>query len=156
MVVLAVNLSWGLNFLAIKYAVDEMPPVFAAGLRFALIFILLLPFLRLPKGNIKPLLTAAFVIGALHFGILYYAISLADDISSVAIATLTNVPFATLLAIIFLGERIGLISIAGMVLAFSGVMVLGFDPKRWSISSICRWLCWRLLFMRSGRSCLGD
>ncbi len=129
MVVLAVNLSWGLNFLAIKYAVDEMPPVFAAGLRFALIFILLLPFLRLPKGNIKPLLTAAFVIGALHFGILYYAISFADDISSVAIATLTNVPFATLLAIIFLGERIGLISITGMVLAFSGVMVLGFDPK---------------------------
>jgi len=129
MVVLALNLAWGLNFLAIRYAVEELPPVFSAGLRFALIFLLLVPFMRFPKGSIRPLLTAAFVIGALHFGILYYAISFADDISSVAIATLTNVPFATLLAVIFLGERIGLISITGMVLAFAGVMILGFDPK---------------------------
>jgi len=129
LVVLAVNLCWGLNFLAIKYAVDEMPPIFAAGLRLTLIFILLFPFLRLPKGNVRPLLIAAFTIGGLHFGVLYYAITFADDISSVAIATLTNVPFATLLAVIFLGERIGLISITGMVLAFAGVMLLGFDPK---------------------------
>lgn len=128
LVVLAVNLAWGLNFLAIKYAVDELPPIFAAGLRFALIFVLLLPFVRIPKGNFRPLFTAAFTIGALHFGVLYYAITFADDISSVAIATLTNVPFATILAVIFLGERIGVISISAMVLAFSGVMVLGFDP----------------------------
>ena len=129
MIMLAVNLAWGLNFIAAKYAIDEMPPIFATGLRFVLVFVLLLPFIRVVKGKMKHLVTAALVIGALHFSILYYAISVAEDISTVAIVTLTNVPFATMLAVIFLGERIGFFSIAGLLLAFSGVMILGFDPK---------------------------
>lgn len=126
---MAVNLAWGLNFIAAKYAVDELPPVFATGLRFLLIFLLLLPIIRPVPGKMKDLLLAAVVIGALHFGVLYYAISIAENMSSVAIATLTNVPFATILAVIFLKERIGIYSISGLVLAFTGVMVLGFDPQ---------------------------
>ena len=126
---MAVNLAWGLNFIAAKYAVDELPPVFATGLRFLLIFLVLLPILRPVPGKMKDLLQAAIVIGAVHFGVLYYAISIAENMSSVAIATLTNVPFATILAVLFLKERIGIYSISGLVLAFAGVMVLGFDPK---------------------------
>ncbi len=128
LLMVVINLAWGLNFIAAKYAIDEIPPVFAAGLRFVLVFVLLLPFIRLVKGKMRHMIATALVIGALHFSILYYAISIADDISSVAIVTLTNVPFATLLAVIFLGERIGIFSIAGLVVAFSGVMILGFDP----------------------------
>ncbi|HXV73252.1 MAG TPA: DMT family transporter [Sphingomonadales bacterium] len=126
---MAVNLAWGLNFIAVKYAVDELPPVFATGLRFLLIFLLLLPVLRPVPGKMKDLLLAAITIGAVHFSVLYYAISIADNMSSVAIATLTNVPFATILAVIFLRERIGIYSISGLILAFTGVMVLGFDPR---------------------------
>jgi len=128
LLMVVINLAWGLNFIAAKYAIDEMPPLFATGLRFVLVFVLLLPFLKIVKGKMKHLISAALIIGALHFSILYYAISVADNISSVAIVTLTNVPFATLLAVIFLGERIGIFSIAGLVLAFAGVMILGFDP----------------------------
>jgi O-acetylserine/cysteine efflux transporter len=128
-IMMAVNLAWGLNFIAAKYAVDELPPIFATGLRFLLIFLVLLPILRPVPGKMKSLLLAAFVIGALHFSVLYYAISIAENMSSVAIATLTNVPFATILAVVFLKERIGIYSMTGLVLAFGGVMVLGFDPE---------------------------
>ena len=125
---MVINLAWGLNFIAAKYAVDEMPPLFVTGLRFLIVFILLLPFIRVIEGKMRHVIGVAVVIGALHFGILFYAISFAEDISSVAIVTLTNVPFATLLAVIFLGERIHIYSIAGLVTAFSGVMILGFEP----------------------------
>jgi len=126
---MVINLAWGLNFIAGKFAIDEMPPLFVTGLRFVLVFILLLPFLRIVEGKMKQLILAASVIGALHFSILFYAISVAEDISSVAIVTLTNVPFATILAVLFLGERIGIYSLAALVTAFAGVMILGFDPK---------------------------
>jgi O-acetylserine/cysteine efflux transporter len=129
LILLAVNLVWGLNFLAIKYAIEEMPVLFSAGLRFLIIFVLLIPFLKIIPGKMKQLLLAALVIGAMHFGMLYFAMTHVEDISSVAIATLTNVPFATLLAVIFLGERIGVFTLTGTVVAFLGVMILGFDPK---------------------------
>lgn len=128
-VLLALNLAWGLNFLAIKYAIDEIPTIFSAGLRFALVFLVLFPFLRIIPGKMKQLFLAAFVIGALHFSVLYIAMSFSEDISSVAIATLTNVPFATILAVFFLGERIGIFTLTGTILAFAGVMIIGFDPK---------------------------
>ena len=129
LVLLALNLAWGLNFLAIKYAIDELPTIFSAGLRFALVFLVLFPFMRIIPGKMKQLFLAGFIIGALHFSVLYIAMTYAEDISSVAIATLTNVPFATILAVFFLGERIGIFSLAGTVMAFAGVMVIGFDPK---------------------------
>jgi O-acetylserine/cysteine efflux transporter len=128
-VLLAINLAWGLNFLAIKYAIDEIPAIFSAGLRFAIVLLVLFPFLRIIPGKMKQMLLAALVIGALHFGVLYIAMTYAEDISSVAIATLTNVPFATILAVIFLGERIGIFTLTGTVFAFGGVMIIGFDPK---------------------------
>src|SRR3546814_8906687 len=37
-------------------------------------------------------------------------------------------PFALILSIIFLGDRIGLPRLAGIVMAFAGVMLLAFDP----------------------------
>ena len=126
---MVINLAWGLNFIAGKFAIDEMPPLFVTGLRFVLVFILLLPFLRFVEGKMRQMILVALVMGAVHFSILFYAISVAEDISSVAIVTLTNVPFATILAVVFLGERIGIYSLTGLVLAFTGVMVLGFDPK---------------------------
>ncbi len=128
-ILLAVNLAWGLNFLAIRYAISEIPVLFSAGLRFLIILVLLFPFLKIIPGKMKQLLLAALVIGAMHFGMLYFAMTYVEDISSVAIATLTNVPFATILAVVFLGERIGFITLSGTVMAFAGVMVIGFDPR---------------------------
>ncbi len=52
-VLLALNLAWGLNFLAIKYAIDEIPAIFSAGLRFALVFLVLFPFLKIVPGKMN-------------------------------------------------------------------------------------------------------
>jgi len=128
-ILLAVNLAWGLNFLAIRYAIAEIPVLFSAGLRFVIILLVLFPFLKVIPGKMRHMLLAALVIGAMHFGTLYFAMTYVDDISSVAIATLTNVPFATILAVAFLGERIGIYTLTGTIFAFAGVMIIGFDPR---------------------------
>jgi O-acetylserine/cysteine efflux transporter len=76
---------------------------------------------------VKILLISIFA-GALHFAATFLGLNLAHDTSSVAIAVQLNVPFATLIAVIFLGERIHFWRITGIVLAFAGALVLGFDP----------------------------
>lgn len=127
-----INLVWGLNFAAAKYAVDELPPIFATGLRFFMILVLLFPILRPVPGNMKDLILVSITTGAIHFAVLYYGISLAGNMSSVALVSLTNIPFAMLLAVFFLKEKVVVSSMLGLCLSFAGVLVLSFEPLGFS------------------------
>lgn len=124
-----ITLLWGMNLVATRWVVDEIPPVFASAGRFLIVVLLVFPYLKPVPGKMKMLLTAALFTGALQFGLMYYGISLAGDMSAVAVASLTYVPFGAILAVIFLGERIGWRRTVGLVLSFGGVMVLSFDPR---------------------------
>ncbi len=119
---------WGFNFIATKWAVEDFPPLFANGLRFLAVFIVLFPFLKIVPGKMRALLTAAVTLGVVHFGLLFWGMSLAGGVGSVAIASQLNVPFSTILAILILKETVGLPRIAGISISFIGVMLLGFDP----------------------------
>lgn len=119
---------WGFNFIATKWAVEEFPPLFANGLRFLIVLIVLFPFLRIVKGKMRSLLNTAFTLGVIHFGLLFWGMSLADGVGSVAIASQLNVPFSTILAIVILKETVGLPRVAGISISFIGVLFLGFDP----------------------------
>jgi O-acetylserine/cysteine efflux transporter len=74
------------------------------------------------------LVVVALCAGALHFGLNFYALRSAGNISSVAIALQSYIPMSALLAVVFLHERIGWRTAFGIALAFAGVLVLGFDP----------------------------
>ena len=126
---MVVNLLWGLNFLATRFAVDEMPPVLAASLRFLIVLLVLLPFLKPEKTHMRALLQTALVIGVFHFGLLYIGIAWTKDLSVAAVGTLMNVPFATLLAVAILGERIGAQRTGGILIAVVGVVILSFNPR---------------------------
>jgi len=119
---------WALNFIAVKWAVEDFPPLMANALRFITVLAVFFPFLRFVPGRMKPLLIAAFTLGVAHFGMVFLGMKLAGGVGAVAIASQLNVPFATLLAIIVLKETVGWKRIAGISLSFSGVLVLGFDP----------------------------
>ena len=127
---LFVCLIWAGNFIAVAFAVSMLPPVLCTVVRFALVLALLLPFLRPPARDQWPLLVAVcLTIGALHFGLVFLAMSRSGDVSSVAILMQTYVPMTTLLAVVFLGERVGWRTTAAVGLAFAGVLLVGFDPE---------------------------
>lgn len=67
-------------------------------------------------------------MGIGHYAFMFYGIHLAGSLSSVAIAAQLTVPFATLLAIVFLGERIGITRILAIAASFCGVALIGFEP----------------------------
>ncbi|WP_262694860.1 DMT family transporter [Kordiimonas aquimaris] len=130
-VLLAVLISavWGFNFLASKWAVADLPPLTANLFRFLIVLAVLVPFLKVVQGKMRQMLAVAFLLGVLHFGLLFSAMSLADGVSSISVASQLNVPFATLLAVLVLKETVGWYRILGISLSFVGVLILGFDPE---------------------------
>ena len=127
--ILLICFAWGGNFLASAFALKHFPPFLFTALRLAVLLVCLLPFLK-PVARDQRLRLAAIALlsGALHFGLNFWALRAAGDISSVAIALQSYIPMSALLAVLFLGERIGWRTGAGIALAFGGVLVLGFDP----------------------------
>lgn len=127
--VLLICLAWGGNFLASAIALRELPALLFTALRLAVVGVLLVPWLRAPtSGQWGRLVAVCLCNGALHFGLSFWAIRLAGDLSSPAILLQSYVPMTTLLAVVFLGERIVLRTAVGIAISFGGVLVLGFDP----------------------------
>ena len=127
MIVLA-NAAWGFNFIAGKIGTEVFQPLLFTALRFLFLLLLMLPWLKPAPGYMKPLLRIAFLLGVLHFGMVFIGLNAGGDIASIAITTQLYVPFSAILASVFLREKISLVSIFAIALAFGGVMVIGFDP----------------------------
>jgi O-acetylserine/cysteine efflux transporter len=123
------NLIWGLNLIASKIGVSQFPPVFFTALRFTALGLLLLPFLKVHRGQMKNLTAAAIFTGPLNFALLFMGVFLVADASMVAIASQMGVPFSTLLSVWLLGETIRWRRRLGIALAFAGIVVIGFEPR---------------------------
>ena len=125
----AINAIWGFNIVAVKLSADRFPPVFLSFLRFLIVGLVVWPWLRIRRGEMRWLLTAATCSGGLQFALMYSGVALSGNMSSVAIAAQLGVPFATLLSIGFLGERIHWRRWLGIGMSFIGVGFIGFSPE---------------------------
>lgn len=139
----AVCVFWGLNFVVAKFAVtgvpgwvpgfDGVPPLAFAFLRFALLTLFLIPFLRpLPKQWLT-LVTVAMGMGAMQYGFIFIGLQTATP-SGMALVLQSGVPFATILSVIFLKERIGWIRAGGTALAMLGVVLVIANPAELTLS----------------------
>lgn len=126
---LVMNLIWGMNLIASKVGVGQFPPIFFTALRFASLALLLIPMLRIHRGQMAYLSAAALLTGPATFALLFAGIYLAEDAATVAIASQMGVPFSTLLSVWLLRERIRWRRTLGIVFAFAGIVIIGFDPR---------------------------
>jgi len=122
-------LGWGGNFLAIRYAVLEIPSWTALSLRLCLVGILLAVFLANPRPHIKYYLsiTCALVLG--HFGLLFLASELTSNVSAISLFIQLNPAFALLFAWLLLREKPGRRRVIGLILAFSAMLILYYEPN---------------------------
>lgn len=125
---LLANTAWAFNFIAGKVGVTHFQPFLFSSLRFTILLLMLLPFLRWIPDRMGRVLGIGLVLGVMHFSLVFLGLNASGDIASVAIASQLYVPFSTLLAVIFLGEQCDRRRLLGIVSAFSGVLVIGFDP----------------------------
>ena len=136
---LAVVLFWGLNFVVAKIGLDQFPPLMMIAMRFAVVVVVLAPFMRWPTGRMRMLMAYAFTLGLVHFALMFTGLAHAD----VAVAAITiqiQVPFSALLAALFFNDQIGWRRALGMVVAIVGVVVLAGEPRQgtelWAVAMI--------------------
>jgi O-acetylserine/cysteine efflux transporter len=125
---IGIMMLWGGNLAVAKPALEQMPPVLVMALRFALIAVLLLPFARLPRGQIRPIALLSFTMGTLHFGLMFTALKELDA-AVAAIVTQVQVPFAVLLAWAVFGDRPRWRRLTGIAVAFGGIALIAGEPQ---------------------------
>lgn len=123
------NLVWGLNLIASKIGVAQLPPILFTALRFGSLALFLLPLLKIHRGQMGNLLLAAMLTGPASFSLLFMGMYHAEDAATVAIASQMGVPISTLLSIWLLGETIRWRRRLGITLAFGGMVIISFEPR---------------------------
>ena len=123
-----INACWGFNFVAGKVGTELFGPLLFSAIRFVAVLLLLIPFLRLVPGQMKRIIMIGLVLGVVHYPMMFFAMYATENLSAVAIAAQLVVPFSTILAIVFLHERIGWTRTLAIALSFSGVVIIGFEP----------------------------
>lgn len=129
MQLLAIALIWGVNNVAAKVALIDMPPMFAVAARFALVLALVGWRLQpIPKGKRRLFIGMLAAVGPIHFGVQYVGLKIATDLAPMVVAMQLWAPASVLFAMLLLKERAGALRVAGVVIAFLGTAALAFDP----------------------------
>jgi O-acetylserine/cysteine efflux transporter len=92
------------------------------------VLLICLPALRIVEGRMRELILLGALAGGAFYIVVNISMAVSTNVSALAIAGQLGAPFSLVLAVIFLGERIHKYRIAGMTLAFAGVVLLVFDP----------------------------
>ncbi|ENZ3600275.1 DMT family transporter, partial [Pseudomonas aeruginosa] len=127
---LVVCISWGTTWLGIKIAVESVPPLTAAGLRFLIAFPLFLLFARLRHETIffPRRLLAFFVFVTLgYFSVPYYLLNYGEQYVASGLTALlfSSMPvFILIFSAIFLRERIYLSQILGIAIGFGSLFMI--------------------------------
>ncbi|MBJ6978854.1 MULTISPECIES: DMT family transporter [unclassified Luteimonas] len=130
LLVLAICLAWAGNFLFSAYALLELPAFLYTALRMSIVALVLAPFLKpVRRAQWPRFLAVAVCMNVLHFGLSFWALRLAGELSAVAIVMQSYVPMSALLAWVVLGERFAWRTGTAIAASFIGVMVIGFDPS---------------------------
>jgi O-acetylserine/cysteine efflux transporter len=121
---LAVVAVWGTNFVVIREALDDLPPLFLAALRFALVAVPAVALVRRPAIGWGSLAAYGLLIGAGQFGLLFLAM---DGHISPGLASLvvqTQVFFTIGLSVWWMGEQVRKVQLAALGLAASGILLI--------------------------------
>ncbi|TFG88439.1 MAG: EamA family transporter [Hyphomicrobiales bacterium] len=128
LIAITVPIVWGLGLVFAKPAVDQFPPILLMALRFSVSALLLVWFVRIPRGKLKWLFVAALIGSTLQYGLTFNGLKMLDA-STTALIVQSEAPFLTLVAAIFLGERLRLKQILGMAIAFGGIYLISGEPR---------------------------
>jgi O-acetylserine/cysteine efflux transporter len=121
---------WGGNFSASKFAMMDFPPFLTVILRFVCVSALLAPWaLRKRWPRLRDMAFLAFTLIVLHFALIFVAMSMGLNLSSVIVATQMGVPFACVISAVMFKDYLGPWRSLGLMVAFMGVLMVALTPN---------------------------
>jgi O-acetylserine/cysteine efflux transporter len=125
---IAVPTIWGLGFTLAKFALAEFPPIMLIALRFSVTALALIWFVRMPRKLLPRIFLVSVVSATIQYSLTYTGLD-GMDASTAGIVVQLEVPFAALIAAVFLKEHLGWRRAVGMAMAFGGVALMCGEPK---------------------------
>ncbi len=121
---LAVVAVWGTNFVVIKLALNDLPPLLFATLRFALAAVPAIFFLPRPRISWANLIGYGLLIGVGQFGLLFVAMNghISPGLASLVIQV--QVFFTIFLSMYLSGERLQPMQWLALALATGGIGII--------------------------------
>jgi O-acetylserine/cysteine efflux transporter len=144
---LVIMAVWGLNFIAMRWALDSVAPVTFAALRFSMVLVPLIFFIPRPKVPLRLLLGYASSSFSLQFCLLFLAVSLNMPVGLTSLVVQGQVFFSILLAIVMHRDRPSRWQIIGVSVGTLGIAAVGADigqtmPLIAFMVTLCAALCW--------------
>lgn len=119
---------WGLQYVVIKAGLTVLPPLFFAGLRFAVIAAILIPFVgRIRRSEIRSVFLISLFMGGVNFAGAFIGLTQAPA-GIAGIANQLWTPFTLVLAWPMLGEKPSARVMLGVGVAMCGVAFAVVDP----------------------------
>jgi drug/metabolite transporter (DMT)-like permease len=128
-ILVGICLIWAANNVVSKLVVGmwQVPPLFYAALRFAIVALVTLPWLRpMPRPPWRIVLVG-LLMGGGNFALLFIGLQSVSP-SEAAVVAQAGVPMTTLLSIVMLGERIHWRRALGIALTLVGVLLVVWEP----------------------------
>lgn len=118
---------WGFNFVVIKVGVTDVPPLFLNAMRFILVVLPWVFFIKKPQTRWIYIFGFGLFLGVIQFGLLFPAMKWGMSASLSSIVLQLQAFFTILFAFLLLGEKPKSWQIIGAVVAFCGIAIIGAD-----------------------------
>ena len=118
---------WGVNFVAIHVGLDHFPPLLFSALRFTLVAIPAVFFVKRPPVAWRYVAAVGFMLGVVKFGLVFISIDIGLPAGLASLAIQVQVLFTIFIAAIVLKERPRRDQLIGAGIAFAGLAAIGVD-----------------------------
>lgn len=118
---------WGFNFIAVHYALQEIPPVLCCAIRFIATSIPAIFFFKRPRADFRLVLIYGVIMFALQFSLMFVGLYLGITAALGSIILQTQAFFSLLFACILFKEKLNKWQILGAIVSFSGIGVVALN-----------------------------
>jgi O-acetylserine/cysteine efflux transporter len=136
---LIVVVLWGLNFIAIKLGLGDMPPLLLATIRFVVVCLPAIFFLPRPPVPWHWLIALGLTINVGQFAFLFMGIKLGMPAGLASLIHQSQAFFTLVFAVLLIGERWRWNNLAGLLVAACGMAVIASQQGS-SMTAVGFWL----------------
>jgi O-acetylserine/cysteine efflux transporter len=124
-VAVAVMAIWGVNFVVIETGLDHFPPLLFNALRFTVAAFPAVLFAGRPQVPWRWVIAVGLILGVTKFSLLFAGMAAGMPAGLSSLVLQSQAVFTVLYAVLLLRERPRAQQVAGLAVAFAGIVVVG-------------------------------